>query len=43
MASNYTATDMENLLNKLKNDKKNPYSLDYWDEKKKILLNGQYF
>jgi ubiquitin-conjugating enzyme E2 D/E len=27
--------DMRTLLNNLQNDKRNPYSLDYWDEKKK--------
>ena len=27
--------DMRTLLNNLQNDKKNPYSLDYWDAKKK--------
>ena len=26
---------MEDLLNSMKNDRKNPYSLDYWDENKK--------
>lgn len=31
-AKSFTKQDMKNLLNKLKTDKKNPYSLDYWDE-----------
>ena len=31
----FSKSDMENLLNSLQNDRKNPYSLDYWDDIKK--------
>ena len=31
----YSKKDMDNLLDTLKKDKKNPYSLDYWNEIKK--------
>ena len=30
-----TKIELKEMLNALQNDRKNPYSLDYWDEKKK--------
>ena len=31
----FSEQEMKNLLNKMQNDRKNPFALDYWDEKKK--------
>ena len=31
----FTEAEMKNLLNKLQNDKNNPFPLDYWDEENK--------